>query len=201
MAEKKQIIKSQPQSLEAEKAVLGCMLIDPDSAPRALHLLTEKSFFNKNHMHVFQAILNLFEKSISIDNISVTDELEKIGKLEEVGGAYFITGLSSEAPTASNVEYYVSIIKEKEVLRSIIKSAVQMSTQAYESTEDATIILDQAEQILFNLSQDAERGKFKSIEPILHDVLDNWGSRKKGALIGVPTGYVDLDNLFRYPGF
>ena len=70
-----------------------------------------------------------------------------------------------------------------------------MSTQAYESTEDATIILDQAEQILFNLSQDAERGRFKPIEPILHDVLDNWGSRKKGAFTGIPTGYYDLDNL------
>ena len=195
MTEKKQSIKTQPQSLEAEKAVLGCMLIDQEAVPRALHLLTENSFFSKNHLYVYQAILNLFEKNVSIDNISVTDELEKIGKLEQVGGAYFITGLSSDAPTASNVEYYISIIKEKEMLRSIIKSAVQMSTQAYESTEDATIILDQAEQILFNLSQDAERGKFKSIEPILHDVLDNWGSRKKGDLIGVPTGYVDLDNL------
>ena len=106
--------------------------------------------------------------------------MKKIGKLEEVGGAYFITGLSSEAPTASNVEYYAKIIKEKEILRSIIQSAVQMSTQAYESTEDATVILDKAEQTLFDLSQDAERGRFKSIEPILHDVLDNWGSRKKG---------------------
>ena len=191
----KQAIKLPPQSLEAEKAVLGCMLIDPDAVSRSLHLLSENSFYNINHVYVFQAILKLFEKNTAVDNISVTNELGKMGKLDEVGGAYFITGLSSEAPTASNVEYYVSIIKEKEILRSIIKSAVQMSTQAYESTEDATIILDQSEQILFNLSQDAERGRFKSIEPILHNVLDNWGSRKKGALTGVPTGYVDLDNL------
>ena len=104
MTEKKQSIKTQPQSLEAEKAVLGCMLIDPEAVPRALHLLTEHSFFSKSHLFVYQAILNLFEKNISIDNISVTDELEKTGKLEQVGGAYFITGLSSDAPTASNVE-------------------------------------------------------------------------------------------------
>ena len=195
MVDKNQTLKLPPQSLEAEQAVLGCMLIDPDAVPKTLHFLTEKSFFHSAHAHIYTAISNLFEKNKTVDNITVTDELKKINKLEEVGGAYFITGLSSAAPTASNVEYYARIIKEKEILRSIIQSAVQMSTQAYESTEDATIILDNAEQILFNLSQDAERGRFKSIEPILHDVLDNWGSRKKGALTGIPTGYYELDNL------
>jgi len=195
MVDKNQTLKLPPQSLEAEQAVLGCMLIDPDAVPKTLHFLTEKSFFHSAHAHIYTAISNLFEKNKTVDNITVTDELKKINKLEEVGGAYFITGLSSAAPTASNVEYYARIIKEKEILRSIIQSAVQMSTQAYESTEDATIILDNAEQILFNLSQDAERGRFKSIEPILHDVLDNWGSRKKGTLTGIPTGYYELDNL------
>ena len=115
--------------------------------------------------------------------------------MEEIGGAYFITGLSTDTPSASNVDYYVKIVKEKEILRSIIQSAVQMSTQAYDSTEDATVVLDHAEQILFDLSQDAERGGFKPIEPVLHDVLDNWGSRKKGTLTGVPTGYFDLDDI------
>ena len=195
MADKKQTLKLPPQSVEAEQAVLGCMLIDPEAVSRVLHILNEKSFYNSSHSYVYTAIANLFEKNQTIDNITVTDELNKIGKLEEIGGAYFITGLSSDAPTASNVEYYARIVKEKEILRSIIQSAVQMSAQAYESTEDATIILDQAEQVLFNLSQDAERGRFKSIEPILHDVLDNWGSRKKGALTGIPTGYYELDNL------
>ena len=193
--DQKQTLKLPPQSLEAEQAVLGCMLIDPEAIPKTFQILSKNSFFNLAHSHVYSAISNLFEKNETVDNITVTDELKKIGKLEEVGGAYFITGLSSDAPTASNVEYYARIIKEKEILRSIIQSAVQMSTQAYESTEDATIILDQAEQILFNLSQDAERGRFKPIEPILHDVLDNWGSRKKGALTGIPTGYFDLDNI------
>jgi replicative DNA helicase len=137
----------------------------------------------------------LFEKNEAIDTISVTDQLKKSGKLEEIGGAYFITGLSTDTPSASNVDYYVKIVKEKEILRSIIQSAVQMSTQAYDSTEDATVVLDNAEQILFDLSQDAERGGFKPIEPVLHDVLDNWGSRKKGTLPGVPTGYFDLDDI------
>jgi len=195
MADKVQPVRLPPQSVEAEQAVLGCMLIDPDAAPRVFHILTEKSFYTSAHAHIFASMSVLFEKNDVIDAISLTDQLKKTGMLEDVGGAYFITGLSSDAPSASNVEYYAKIVKEKEILRSIIQSAVQMSTQAYESKEEATAVLDQAEQVLFDLSQDAERGMFKSIEPVLHDVLDNWGSRKKGDLTGVPTGYYDIDNI------
>ena len=195
MADKQQPVRLPPQSVEAEQAVLGCMLIDPEAAPRVFHTLTATSFYSTAHAHIYSAMSALFEKNAAIDTISVTDQLKKSGKLEDVGGAYFITGLSSDAPSATNVEYYAKIVKEKEILRSIIQSAVQMSTQAYESKEDATNVLDQAEQILFDLSQDAERGRFKSIEPVLHDVLDNWGNRKKGTLTGVPTGYYDLDNI------
>ena len=195
MASKNQAGRLPPQSIEAEQAVLGCMLIDPEAVPRVFHTLTEKSFFKSAHSHIYNAMAVLFEKNEAIDSISVTDQLKKSGKLEDVGGAYFITGLSTDTPTASNVEYYAKIVKEKEILRSIISSAGQMSTQAYDSTEDATIILDHAEQILFDLSQDAERGGFVPLEPVLHEVLDNWGSRKKGTLTGVPTGFYDLDDL------
>ena len=160
MANKSQAGRLPPQSIEAEQAVLGCMLIDPEAVPRVFHTLTDKSFFKSAHSHIYNAMAVLFEKNEAIDTISVTDQLKKAGKLEDVGGAYFITGLSTDTPTASNVEYYVKIVKEKEILRSIITSAGQMSTQAYDSTEDATIILDHAEQILFDLSQDAERGGF-----------------------------------------
>ena len=195
MANKSQAGRLPPQSVEAEQAVLGCMLIDPEAVPRVFHTLTDKSFFKSAHSHIYNAMAVLFEKNEAINTISVTDQLKKAGKLEDVGGAYFITGLSTDTPTASNVEYYAKIVKEKEILRSIISSAGQMSTQAYDSTEDPTIILDHAEQILFDLSQDAERGGFIPIEPVLHEVLDSWGSRKQGTLTGVPTGFYDLDDL------
>ena len=195
MSDNNQASRLPPQSIEAEKAVLGCMLINPESPSKVFHVLTSKSFYNSSHSYIFSAMETLFEKDQTIDTITITEQLKKNKKLEAIGGAYYITGLSSEAPSASNVDYYVKIVKEKEVLRSIIQSAVQMSTQAYEGKEDVTTVLDNAEKILFDLSQDAERGKFKSIEPVLHNVLDNWGSRKKGALTGVPTGYYDLDDL------
>ena len=195
MASKKENFRLPPQSIEAEKAVLGCMLIDPDAVPRAINYLTKKSFYQSIHSKIFECMLNLFEKNNAIDNISVTDELKKSGILEEIGGAYYITGLSSDAPSAENVEYYTKIIKEKETLRTIINTSVKMSTQAYESKEEALEILDYAEQTLFDLSQDAQRGRFEPIEPILHNVLDNWGNRKKGTFTGIPTGFIDLDDL------
>ena len=195
MADKNSTHRLPPQAIEAEQAVLGCMLIDPEAVPRVFHTLTEKSFFKTAHSHIFNAMALLFEKNETIDSITVSDQLKKSGSLEEIGGAFYITELSVDTPTASNVEYYAKIIKEKEILRSIISSAGKMSTDAYDGTEDATVILDNAEQILFDLSQNAERGGFKPIEPVLHDVLDNWGSRKSGALTGVPTGFYDLDDL------
>ena len=130
MAEKNQPLRLPPQSVEAEQAVLGCMLIDPEAVPKVLHVLTEKSFYKTAHSHIYSVMGTLFEKNKTVDNITVTDELKKSKKLDEVGGAYFITGLSSDAPSAANVEYYAKIVKEKEILRSIIQSAVQMSTQA-----------------------------------------------------------------------
>ena len=195
MANKEQAVRVPPHSNEAEKAVLGCMLIDPESSVKVFHVLTSKSFYSKVHSEIFIAMAKLFENNNTIDVISVTDQLQKNGMLESIGGAYFLTGLSNDAPSAANVEYYSKIVKEKETLRSIIQSAIQMSSQAYESKEDANSVLDHAEQILFDIAQDVERGQFKSIEPVLHDVLDNWGSRKKGTLTGVSTGYFDLDDL------
>ena len=108
-----QPVRLPPQSVEAEQAVLGCMLIDPEAVPRVFHTLTEKSFYKITHAHIYAAMAVLFEKNEAIDTISVTDQLKKSGKLEEIGGAYFITGLSTDTPSASNVDYYVKIVKEK----------------------------------------------------------------------------------------
>ena len=142
MATKNQTHRLPPQSLEAEQAVLGCMLIDPEAVPKVFYTLTENSFFKLAHSHIYNAMSELFEKNETIDSITVSDQLKKSGKLEEIGGAFYITELSVDTPTASNVEYYAKIVKEKEILRSIISSAGKMSTQAYDSTEEATIILD-----------------------------------------------------------
>ena len=184
-----------PHSLEAEEAVLGCMLINNNAVPKAIQNLEKNSFYSTINQTIYESMVELFEGNKNIDYVSLTDQLKKNKKLEEVGGAYFITGLSKNAPSAENIDYYAQIVKEKFILRQIIQVSRNISLEAYDSTEEVTSILDKAEQILFNVSQDAQRGRFKKIEPILHDVLDVWGNRKAGKLSGISSGFYELDNI------
>ena len=195
MADKEnQNLRLPPQSVESEKAVLGCMLIDPSAIPKAMHFLKPEHFYKSAHATIFSIMNEMFEKNEAIDNITITEQLKKKNKLEAIGGAYYIIGLSSDAPSAENVEYYAKVVKEKAILRIIINTAIGMSDAAYSGHDDVSEILDKAEQMLYDLSQDAQRGLFTSVEPLLHQVLDNWGNRKSGMLTGVPTGFLDLDD-------
>ena len=142
-----------PQSLDAEKAVLGCMLINSDSIGDILQHLHPDSFYDKAHRMIFTSMLVLYEKSIPIDSINLIEELKKTKKIKDCGGAYYITGLSQEAPTAANAEYYAKIVKEKETLRAIINTSIEMSTLAYDTQNEVSVILDKAEQHLFGISE------------------------------------------------
>ena len=137
----------------------------------------------------------LFNNNENIDYVSLGNELEKNNELELVGGYHYLTGLANNAPSAESVDYYANIVKEYEIKRRIIEVSQKINDEAYESKEDANNILDKAEQILFDISKDVQKGKFREIEPILHEVLDSWGNRKSGVLTGVPSGFYDLDNL------
>mgnify|MGYP001383475527 FL=1 len=186
-------IRIPPQSSNAEAAVIGCMLIDPKSIPKAFQILNINSFYNSSNSIVFKIMLELFDENKTIDTISVIAELEKKGKLETVGGAYYITGLSSEAPTSENIEYYANLVQEKYILRKIIDTSRDLSTNAYESKEDVSSILDKAEKTIFELSQNSQRGHFQSIEPLLHNVMDKLGTSKSEGVSGIATGYYELD--------
>ncbi|MBI45410.1 MAG: replicative DNA helicase [Candidatus Marinimicrobia bacterium] len=184
-----------PNIIEAEEAVLGCVLIDSEAMSKAMQLLNKDDFYKTANAIIFDAMLTLFEKNHQIDYVTIIEQLKKNKLLKDVGDAYYITGLTEKAPSAHNIEYYAKLVKEKSILRNIINVSRSLTTEAYESKEDITEILDNAEQALFSLSKDADNKRFKNIEPILHDVLDNWGNRKEGALTGVPSSFFELDNL------
>ncbi len=186
-------IRIPPQSSNAEAAVIGCMLIDPKSVPKAFQILNINSFYNSSNSLIFKIMLELFDENKTIDTISVISELEKKGKLETIGGAYYITGLSSEAPTSENIEYYANLVQEKYILRKIIETSRDLSTNAYDSKEDVSSILDKAEKTIFELSQNSQRGHFQSIEPLLHNVMDKLGTSKSEGVSGIATGYYELD--------
>ena len=191
----KDIGKVFPHSLEAEEAVLGCMLINKEAVSKVIQDLDKTTFYSTANSIIFENMLDLFNQNLDIDYISLTNQLKKNKKLKDVGGAYYITGLSNDAPSSENIEYYSKIVKEKSILRNIIKVAIKLNDDAYDDQDEPVNILDKAEQTLFSLSQNAQARKFSEVDPILHEVLDQWGNRKSGALIGVPSGFYDLDNL------
>ena len=189
------ISRLEPQSIEAEKAVLGSMLISKEAVPRAMTFLNKDSFFDKKHQIIYKNIMELFEDNSAIDSISLLDKLKKNKQLEDVGGAYYLTGLSNDAPSHENIEYYASIVKEKYVLRTIINVAKEMSFEAYNDQLDVNSVLDRAEQKLFNISQQSQLNKFTDVHSMLEQVLENWSNRKKGALTGIASGFSYLDNM------
>ena len=191
-------INLQPQSLEAEEAVLGAMMIDDAAANKAIGLLKSSSYFYKEaHRKIFEAMLVLSEESNPIDTVSVSNELKKKKSLKSVGGLYYLTGLVDKVPTAANIETYASIVKEKGILRNLISASHYMSKKAFESGEDVASILDEAEQSIFSLTQQKDNKLFQHIKPILTEAIQNLEKMqsKKGSVVGVPSGIIDLDNV------
>ena len=194
MSNKKNEQRLPPQSIESELAVLGCILIDPQSFSKALHFINKDSFYKKAHSTIFIAMSELFDNSESIDSITLTEKLKEKKQLEAVGGAYFITGLSSSAPTASNVEYYAKIVKEKAILRKVIETAITMGETAYDPGKNSVEILDKAESLLFDISQHSDNKNFMDLDSLLQTTLDNWGAQRDDSYTGIRTGFIDLDD-------
>ena len=190
---KKEKIIREPQSIDAEKAVLGAMLISKDAVPRAMNILADNFFYDSKHQIIYNNIMQLFEKNEAVDSVSLINKLKKNKELEKIGGAYYITGLSNEAPSFENIEYYANIVKEKHVLRTIIGVSKEMSFDAYDESLDVSEILDKAEQKLFNISQQSQLSQFTEVFPLLEKVLDDWSKQGKGALTGIASGFKELD--------
>ena len=192
MADKNKTRQS-PYSLSAEKAVLGCLLINKEAIHRTIHSLSINAFYDEAHKIIYSAICNMFESGQIVDSVTITDYLKKNKTLKNVGDSYYITGLVEDAPSSENVDHYSEIVKQKYTLRTIINTAIEMSTEAYNEEHDPIEILDQAEKKIFELSQETERGEFVSINPILEEVLKEWGTKTDTGLFGIPSGFIDLD--------
>lgn len=193
MNEENTELRLPPHSIEAEKALLGCILIENKALTKVVSNLQANSFYKPSHSKIYKAMLELFEENETIDSITVVDKLQKKGDLDNVGGAFYISSLTTETASSENVEYYAKIVANKSILRNIILTSIDLSTLAYEAQNDVTSILDKAEQKLFELSQNFNRGSFVQIEEMLHNVLDKWGNHKKGQFIGVASGFKELD--------
>jgi len=186
-----------PQSLEAEMSVLGSMLLDKEAIAKAVEMLRPGDFYREAHRLIFEGIVQVFDEGEAVDLITVSEKLRQMGVLEEVGGVSYIATLANSVPTAANLEYYARIVQEKSVLRQLIAAATQIVTRCYEGREDAEVILDEAEQMIFQVSQRRGSPSYVPMREVLIESLERieYLYSHKGAAYGVPTGFTDLDRL------
>ena len=187
--------KVPPHDIEAEQAILGCMLTDRDSVISAIEVLKADAFYREDNKAIYSAILSLYAKSEPIDIITVKAELIENGNFERVGGLEYLASLPERVPTTSNVEKYIKIVDEKAMLRSLINSANELVALGYDETEDVDRIMDMAEKKIFDLSQKKNSKGYTSIKDVLVESFAKLEElyNQKGKLSGTSTGFADLD--------
>src|SRR5215472_10810083 len=160
-----------PQSLEAEEAVLGGILLDNRALDRALEVLVAEDFYREAHRRIFRALIDLDERREPADVITLSECLKSRGDLEAVGGATAIAELAERTATAANVGYYAKIVKEKSILRSLVETTSDIAARAYGGVGDVDQFLDEAEQAVFAISERKIKPAFSRIESIIVDSI------------------------------
>ena len=189
--------KLPPQSLEAEMSILGGILIDNDAINRVLEMLVPEDFYREAHRKLFGAMLELSERREPCDLITMTETLKRRGDLEACGGASYLATLIDYVPTAANIAYYCRIVKEKALNRRLITVATDIVTKGYEGQDDVNQLLDGAQKALFDLAENKLRPQYYPVRDVIKDsikLLENL-AHKQEAITGVPTGYIDLDEM------
>jgi len=188
--------KLPPQSIEAEMSLLGGILIDNEAINRVIEILEVDDLYRESHRKILQAMLDLNVRGEPCDLITLTDILKKKGDLEEVGGGAYLATLVDYVPTAANIAYYGRIVKEKAVVRKLISAATDIVTQGYDEQAEVEKLLDNAQKVIFEISENKLRPAFVQVGVVLKDTIKNIEKlyEKKEHITGVPTGFVDLDD-------
>ncbi len=184
-----------PQNLDAERSVLGAILLDSEAIVTVADILTPDSFYVPAHQHIYAAMETLYEKRQPIDVVTLTNQIKKMKKLTEVGGTTAIAELSNVVSTAANAKHYAQLVSEAYVKRRLISMSVEMNELAFDPGKDVTDIMDLAEQRVFALSQTQNKKAFLPIKDTLVESFERLDELQKhsGELRGVPTGFADLD--------
>lgn len=184
-----------PQSVEAEQSVLGALLLDKDAVVKIAEILKPDHFYRPQHALIFQAVFKLYEKRLPADLITLTAQLKEMGEYDNVGGAGYLSTLVSFVPTATNIEHYAQIVKEKAIKRELISTSSLISELSYDQGRDVKELLDEAERRLFGISQDNLKQNFVSIKEALIESFDRLDElhKNKGGLRGIPTGFKEID--------
>ena len=186
-----------PQAVDVEQSVLGAMLIEQEAIPRAIEILQPDAFYIPKHQKIYLAVLSLFERGNPVDLITLTEELKRRNELDDVGGAYYLSELTTKVASAANVEYHARIIAEKSLLRKMIETMTALIGQGYDPGADAFELLDQAESEIFRISETQLRKAATSMNEVLKSTLAQLEAihGREGGITGVPSGFSRLDAL------
>lgn len=189
--------KVPPQDLESEQSLLGSMMISKDATSLVVGKIEAQHFYKQAHSHIFTAILNLYNESLPVDLITVSNELKKLKVLDVVGGRSYLIDIIDSVPTAANIEVYAGIVFEKALLRGLINTSSEIIKQAFDPGSEAFQVIDEAQQKIGDISKLGVKDNFipvKDAVNIVFEQIQNSGDQNEG-LIGIPTGYPDLDKL------
>jgi replicative DNA helicase len=186
-----------PQNLEAEESVLGAMMLSPGAIGAVSEILDASDFYRESHAKIYRSALALYAKGEPVDAITLVDELDERGDLEGVGGSSRVHELAALVPASANARHYAQIVHENAILRGLIKAGGEISRLGWERPGDTTGLVDQAEQIVFELGQERATGEFTHIDALLKESFERITSLyEAGAdVTGTPSGYRDLDRL------
>jgi len=186
-----------PHNLEAEKCVLGAILINNHAFNHATEVIDADDFFRDAHRRIFEKMVGLSERNEPIDLVTLKDELARAGELDEVGGPAYISSLMDGVPRSANVDHYARIVKERSTLRRLIQSATDVLARAYDAEENADELLDEAERSIFQIAENRMRSGFVRIGELVdsgYQIIETLQAQR-GLVTGVPSGFTDLDEL------
>ncbi len=184
-----------PQALDAERSVLGAMCLSQEAIARAVERLDERSFYRESHRRIWSGIIALFERGEAVDIITLREELTRRGELESVGGTAYLTELFEYMPAAANVDYHARIVAEKAILRRLIEAATTITEESYRGAEAAEMVLDRAQEQIFEISAARTRRGFIPMRQVVMDTFEIIQELydKKSHVTGLESGFIDLD--------
>ena len=189
--------KVPPHNLDAEQSVLGSLMLSQEAVLKAIEIVQAKDFYKEAHGVIYDVILALVDKGEPIDIITVSEELMQRGMLERIGGAAYVASLAEAVPSSANIEYYAKIVEEKAVLRNLIEMSSKIKALSFSWEDEPEQLLDQAEKMIFELTQKKNSQGFTSMHDILMETFERieYLYSQKGDVTGIPTGFKDLDKI------
>ncbi len=189
--------RAQPHSVEAEEAVIGSLLIDPDAIFDVASFLKPEAFYREQNRQLYRAIRDLYDRGEPVDLITLTQEMHNRGQLADIGGEATIIGLLNAVPTSANAEAYGRLVEADYLRRRLIRAASDIANHAYDKAESIEVVVDKSERALFGVTEERTTRDLTPVKEVARDYLERIEMlRERGAdIIGVPTGFTDLDRI------